>query len=294
MPKHTKLIDRGHKFVRLTQEFFIFTIPGVAMYTWKQMSEAQLFMVASSLAYTTILSIIPVLAVSFAIFQTFGGMSKLYNTLEPMILENLAQGASAEVIATLHSFINNTHVGAVGVGGMIGLIFTSMSMLSSSENAINMVWQTQISRSIFQRISTYWLFITLGPLALSVAVGMATSLHRPLSHFLPSGLGIFLINIAFFFGVYKWVPNARVKSVYAFISAVVTATCWNIARAGYTLYTKKIVTYNAIYGSLGAVPILLLWIYIIWIIVLTGAALTAALQKRVEQTLKAAAPKIKK
>jgi len=272
-------LDRIQKFIKIT-------LPGVARDTAKQMGEAKLLMVASSLAYTTILSIIPVLAVSFAIFQAFGGMKKLYDTIEPIILSNLAHGASEEVIAALHRFINNTHAGAVGVGGMIGLIFTSMSMLSSAENAINLVWQTKVTRGFFQRVSSYWLFITLGPLALSVAVGFATSSNLPLRHLLPDGTGMFLINIGLFFIIYKWVPQAQVKWGYALISAVVTATFWNIARLGYTFYTKTVVTYNAVYGSLGAVPVLLLWIYIIWVIILGGAALTAALQKRVESSLK--------
>jgi membrane protein len=258
------------------------TIFGIFQDTLKQMKQAQLLTVASSLAYTTILSIIPVLAVSFAIFQAFGGMQKLYEVIEPMILSYLAEGADEQAIEALHRFIGNIHAGAVGVGGLIGLIFTSMSMLFSAEKAINHVWQAPITRGLFQRISSYWLFITLGPLALSVLVGFATTSNLPISKFFPSGTGMFLITVSIFFCVYKWVPHVRVKWQYALISAAVTSTFFNLARLGYSLYTKNVVTYNAVYGSLGAVPILLLWIYIVWVIVLGGAALTAALQKRTQ------------
>ncbi len=253
---------------------------GVGLDTFKQIKEVQLLTVASSLAYTTILSIIPVLAVSFAIFQAFGGMQKVYGVIEPIILSYLAEGADEKAIQTLHSFIGNIHAGTVGVGGLIGLIFTSMSMLFSAEKAINLIWKAPLTRSLFQRVSAYWLFITLGPLALSIAVGFATSSNFSLWGLLPNGTGMFLISIALFFCVYKWVPHVVVKWPFALISAAITATFFNLARVGYSLYTKKVVTYNAVYGSLGAVPILLLWIYIVWVIVLTGAALTAAMQKR--------------
>lgn len=245
-----------------------------------QFQEAQLLTVASSLAYTTILSIIPLLAVSFAIFQAFGGVEKIYQVLEPIILSNLAHGVSDDAIDTIHKFINNTHAGALGIGGLIGLIFTSMSLLFSAEKAIHTVWQTKITRSIFQRIASYWLFITLGPLGLAIAVGIATSSNFPLSKLFPSGTGLFLIAVGIFFSVYKWAPQARVKWQFALISAFFTAVLWNLARLGYTIYTDHVVTYSKIYGSLGAIPILLLWIYILWVIILTGVALTAALQKR--------------
>src|SRR4051794_41077077 len=93
--------------------------------TWIQMKEAQLLMAASSLAYTTILSIIPVLAVSFAVFQAFGGLDKVYDVVEPLILSNLSEGTGDQVIDNIHTFIQNTHANVVGAGGFIALVFTS-------------------------------------------------------------------------------------------------------------------------------------------------------------------------
>jgi membrane protein len=246
------------------------------------MKRAQLLLVASSLAYTTILSIIPMMAVSFAIFKAFGGMEKLYQTIEPFILQNLAEGSSTEVIAALRRFVDNTHASAIGITGFVGLIFTSMSMLNSIESAINRVWGAPARRRIFQRIATYWLFITLGPLAASVAVGIASGSSFPLPNLVPSGTGVFLLTILFFTAVFRWVPNTDVHWPYAVFSGIQTAVLLALARAAYGLYTSRVVSYNKIYGSLGAVPILLLWIYIVWAIILTGAAVSAALQHRLE------------
>jgi membrane protein len=256
-------------------------LKGIRHDVWREIEEAQLFLVASSLAYTTILSIIPVLAVSFAVFEAFGGLEKLYGTIEPFILENLAEGSSDEVMSVLKKFISNAHTATIGASGFVALLFTSMSMLSSVEKAINRIWNVRVTRPLFQRFATYWLIVSLGPLALAVAVGFATSSSIPLQKLLP-GTGIFVLFIGIFFAVYKYVPQRIVNWKPALLSATLTTVLWFLAQQGYSLYTRKVVTYNKIYGSLGAVPILLLWIYIAWLIILGGAALTAVLQRRRE------------
>jgi membrane protein len=254
----------------------------LAKETWRQMQRANLLLVASSLAYTTILSLIPMLAVSFAIFKAFGGLERLYQVIEPFILSNLAEGSSEDAIVALRRFLENVHTSAVGIGGFVGLVLTSMSMLHSIEGAINTVWGAPMRRNYFQRIVSYWFFITLGPLALSVGLGVVTTSNLPLSQFVPDGTGIFFLTIFFFTAVFKWVPNCDVHWPYAIGAAAVTAVFLTFARVLYALYTSTAVSYNKIYGSLSAVPIFLLWIYIVWVIVLTGAALSAALQSRLE------------
>lgn len=242
--------------------------------------ECQLLTVASSLAYTTLLSLIPLLAVSFAIFQAFGGLDRLFSTVEPFILANLAEGSGEEVAAHLRKFIDNAHAGAIGAGGFVALLGTSVSLLFSIEKAINRIWKAPIERSWFQRIASYWFFITLGPLALAVAIGVVTSEALPIQKILPSGSGMLLLSTAGFLWLFKVVPNRTVLWRPALISALFTSIGFNLARASYQIYTQKLVSYNRIYGSLGAVPILLLWIYVVWVIVLGGVVLTTVFQKR--------------
>jgi membrane protein len=246
-------------------------------------NDAQLFTTASSLAYTTILSIIPVLALSFVIFRAFGGLERLYNTLEPFILSNLSQGTSKDVMQRISGLINNVSAGTIGAGGFLGLIFTSMSLMLSIENSFNRIWKVVNTRSWFHRIASYWLFITLGPLALSVGLGIATSSHFPLTQFLPSWSGGFALVACLLTLVYKYVPNTQVRWKYALISGFWTTVIWNLTRLGYDLYVARIASYNRIYGSLAAIPILLFWIYLTWLAILAGAALTATFQKRLEQ-----------
>jgi membrane protein len=245
----------------------------------QQMNQAQLFMVASSLAYTTILSIIPALAVSFAIFKIFGGMDKLYGVIEPLILSYLVKGTGDEVLTTVHQMIDQVQVTTLGLGGMLGLIVTSMAMFSSIEKAINRVWHLKVTRHFFHRIASYWLLMTLGPVALAVVIGLATSTRLPGIIVVPGWVGIIGMTVGAFFFAYKFVPQTKVCWQPALIAAAVTAVVWNLASLGYGLYTKRVLTYHTLYGSLAAVPIMLLWIYIMWLVILGGAALTAVLQR---------------
>ena len=250
--------------------------------TFHQIQEVQLPQVASSLAFTTILSIIPLLAISFSVFKAFGGLEKLYGAIEPFVITHLTEGASEEAIAAIRKFIGNIHAATLGVTGLFGLIFTSMVMLSSAEKAINRVWKTTLTRPLLQRISLYWLFITLGPIALSVALGAATSADFPVTRLLPSGVMIPFISTGLFTAIYKWVPHRKVNWRPACAAALFTVFFTSLARTAFSLYTRKMVSYDKIYGSLEAIPILLLWIYIVWLIVLSGAALSAALQRRLD------------
>jgi membrane protein len=246
----------------------------------KHIKDSQIFLVASSLAYTTILSIIPLLAVSFSIFKAFGGLDKNRDSIQNLIIQNLGENSGEQAMQTIQGFISNAHTGALGITGLIGLIVTSMSMLSSAENSINRVWNTPVSRPLFYRISSYWVFITLGPIAMSFALGFSTSTRMALPNFIPNGFGESILAIAFFFGVYKFTPNTNVNWRSALIASVFTSIALLIAKYGYGIYVQKFVSYDKIYGSLGAIPIFLLWVYILWIVILLGAAVSAVFQKR--------------
>jgi len=250
--------------------------------TLKNISESNLLLIASSLAFTTTLSIIPLLAVSFSIFKTFGGLMALSNTLEPFILQNLAEGTSQEVLNKIRVFISNTNAGAIGISGFLILLLTSISLLSNIDKAIHLIWKIKIKRSFFHRISVYWLFISLGPLLVAFLIGFLSSTE--FTNILSSSKEVVfnLIAFLFFFVIYKWIPNTKVNLIAAFISTVFTSSFWLIAKSSYGYYLKNFVSYNQVYGSLAAIPIMLLWIYILWVIFLSGAAICAAIQKRID------------
>jgi membrane protein len=246
---------------------------------------ANLFQTAGSLAYTTILSIIPFLAVSLSIFQAFKGLDRVYEAIEPMIVENLAENAGQQAMESIRNFISNIHAGTLGIGGLIGLILTSMSLLNSAERALNRIWDTPLRRTWFERISSYWLFITIGPVSLAGVLGF-TGASTASPKVLPSGVWGYLILSSALLVVYKWVPNRHVRWSPALIPAALMALVFVVARGVYGIYVREIVAYNKIYGSLAAVPILILWIWIVWVIVLIGAAVSASLQAELERETK--------
>lgn len=250
--------------------------------THKYVREAQLLLFASSLAYTTLLSIVPLLAVSFAIFQAFGGLEKLYQHMEPYLLEYLAEGNSQEVTQRVRQFISNIHGGALGASGFFALILTCLSMFQSVDTAINRVWKTTNQRPWFYRMTTYWFFITLGPLAFAVILGTLSSNSMSVPGFFPKGTAGFVLGLGLFYLIYRLVPNRNVHWSSALTSSIFTTTCLGVARLAYSFYTKTVLSYSKIYGGLAAIPILILWIYIVWVIVLLGAALGSALQKRLD------------
>lgn len=253
------------------------------------MQEAQLFITASSLAYTTLMSLIPVLAVSFSVFKAFGGLEHLYGVIEPWVIENLTEGTDEQVLTIIRGMIGNIHAGALGIGGFIGLILTSTSLFWNIENAIQRVWKAKPRQGWFRRFAVYWLLITLGPLGISIALGLAgmgqmsgtpSNSDATTVRFIPYGGVIFFFTAALLVLIYKYVPNRKVNWRPAIAGGLVTGVVWNLARAGYGFYIGNLVHYRNIYGSIAALPILLLWLYIIWLILLSGTALTAAFQKR--------------
>ena len=245
----------------------------------RRLEEAGLFTLAASLSYTTLLSIVPFLAVSFSIFQVFGGMDRLYNLAEPFIMSHLAAGTGQEVTAFLQQSIGRAQTTAIGIGGLVGLVVTSMSLLYSIEKAIHQIWKIPMQKKVLSRLPKYWLFITWGPLALSIVIGAVVSNENiPITRLIPSQLAFLIVSVSGFFCLYKFVPEVSVRWQCAMVAAIITALLWTVVQDAYGLYAKTFMAYHTLYGSLGAVPVMLVWLYVVWVIVLTGAAISASLQ----------------
>jgi len=230
----------------------------------------QLNKTASSLAYTTILSVIPLLAISLVTFRAMGGMEQIYKKVTPFLIENLSEPAGIKAQKTIEHFIDNIHSKEIGIIGFIMLIITSMTLLSTIETVMNQIWKSKSKRTLFFRVSSYWFFISLGPLALSVVIGMP-GYHAKI------GTAFFLYFFFFFF--YKFVPNEKVYWRPAAIAALFTFVFITASRIGIVFYAKQAISYHTIYGGLAAIPIFLIWIHAAWLIVLLGGILSFELQK---------------
>lgn len=238
----------------------------------------------SSLTYITLLSIVPLLALAFSILKAFGGLERASDRLMPFIMQNLAAGSAEKVSEYLTGMIDNVHAGGISGVSVLALFWSVTGLLSNIEESLNEIWGVQKGRPLFQRFTNYIVLIVMGPLLLSVSLSALMSLPglpvvNTILDFLPFGRKLLLLPPFFFTWTiftmaYRMLPNTAVRLRPAVIGGVVAGTGWELAKLLYIWAAKSIFNYGPIYGSLAALPIFLLWIYITWLIFLCGAQLS--------------------
>jgi membrane protein len=213
------------------------------------------------------------------------------NALEP-ILQQLA-GDSEETISRLIAYVNNTNMKSVGAIGLLMLIVTVVSLMGSIEEAFNAVWGVRETRSLQRRFSDYLSFVIVGPILLIAATSMTSSLQSQwvLQWLIQNtylGEAILMLFrllpylsvwIAMVF-LYIFIPNTRVRFSSAVTGGIIAGTAWQMAQWGYFHFQVGVANYNAIYGTLSALPVFLVWIYTSWLIVLFGLEIVFAHQHR--------------
>ena len=237
---------------------------------------------ASALTFITMLSLVPALAVAFAIVRVLG-QDSLRRVVHDFIFANLAPGAREQVGAYLDEFIARASAGAWGGLGGLFLLVSAVSLLQNIEGSLNEIWGVAEARPIVQRVLIYWGVLTLGPIALGVSLLATGHLQRyaESSGLLPKSL-LELVSLAatvlLLTFLYLAAPNARVRLGAALGGGLIAGVAWELAKRAYALYAAKSFQYSAIYGSLGAVPLFLLWVFVSWLLVLFGARLAYAIQ----------------
>jgi membrane protein len=235
---------------------------------------------AASLTYTTIFSLVPLLSVVFFLFKVFGGLSDLQSLVRPYIYRTIAPGAQEKVITTLNSLVESINFSTIGALGTVVLVVAVILLLSEMEYALNEIWMTRNRRPLFYRIAMYWTSLTVGPLLLAVSLVIMATLQSSnaikivegyINIDLFSRLPYFLVWIAFT-GLYIFMPGAPVKLSAALTGGFIAGTLWHLAGKAFTIYTTRFVFYYPlVYGPLSAIPLLLLWVFICWMIFLLGA-----------------------
>jgi len=252
-----------------------FRVAGVSL--WKfQVDRA--FLRASALTYTTLLSLVPLLAFMFSILKGLGVQQRL----EPLLLEHLAVG-NEEVVTQILQYVDRTKVGALGAVGLVALLFTAVSVLGNVELSFNDIWKIRRGRSFIRKVSDYTAMLVVGPVLLLASLSLTTTLQSPavlerLS--ILSGAVSALLKLLPFFAVwiaftalYLIMPNRRVPLGSALLGGAVAGAVWQAAELLYVRFQFGITRYNAIYGAMAQLPLLLAWVYLSWCIVLLGAEL---------------------
>ena len=241
--------------------------------------------VAGSLAFTTLLSIVPLLAASFALFTRFPVFTRFKDALQEFSLNRLLPADIARtVLKYLNQFVGNAS-GLTWVGSLF-LLGTAIAMLLTVENALNQMWKVRKNRPFFKRVGLYLLMLAVGPpvlglslwatsYLLGISLGLIGALPRSLAFVLD--LGPLLLGLAVLTSMFYLVPNTKVRLRDAFAGGLIASVAFELGKRGFTNYLVKVPTYKALYGAFAALPMFLLWVYFSWLVTLVAAMLTANL-----------------
>jgi membrane protein len=252
---------------------------------WRHFREDRSFEAAASLSYTSLLAIVPLMAVMLGVISAFPVFDQWANELESYIFSNFVPAAGDAVQEHLNQFVERT-AGLTGAGTLF-LIITALLLMSTIERSLNRIWRVAKPRGITGRLLTYWSVLTLGPLLMGGSLAL-TSYLAALPLLAPEAVGgvlqevflsvtPFLVALISFALVFLVVPNRRVRFRHALAGAFISAVLFELAKFGFVLYVTHFPTYEKLYGALAAVPIFLVWIYVSWVVVLLGASVAAAL-----------------
>ena len=250
---------------------------------YQRFREDRLGLTAGSLTFTTLMALVPLLTVMLALFAAFPMFAQFQGALEKFFLQSLVPDSIARpVLRALTQFA--TQASRVGSAGLLFLLATALALMLTIDRTLNGIWRVRRARPFAQRLLVYWAALTLGPLALGVSLSVtsyALSASRGLVGALPGGVNLLFGALQFALlagamaGLFRYVPNTYVRWPHAWSGALFVALGFEGAKAGLAWYVEKLGSFSAVYGAFATLPILLLWIYLGWVIVLLGAVIAA-------------------
>ncbi|EDP58843.1 virulence factor BrkB family protein [Vibrio sp. AND4] len=256
-------------------------------YLLKRMTHDRVNVNAGYLAYITLLSIVPMLTVLLSILSKFPVFENVGETLQGYVIDNFVPAAGDAVRTALQEFVSNTGK-MTAVGGAF-LFVAALMLISNIDKNLNYIWRVKDKRLPVFSFSMYWMVLTLGPILVGASIAATsyvTSLKLMENETLSGAYDLFLrwlpllLSFFAFMGLYFLVPNKKVYLSHGAIGAAIAAVLFELSKKGFAFYITQFPSYQLIYGALAAIPILFVWVYLCWLIVLIGAEVTAALGER--------------
>lgn len=247
--------------------------------------EDRSFESAGALSYTSLLALVPLMAVMFGVVSAFPVFDRWAIEIETYIFTNFVPAAGDQIRDYLQEFVGRT-AGLTGAG-TIFLIATAILLMATIEKSLNRIWRVRAQRRPASRLVIYWAVLTLGPLLMGASL-VLTSYLAALPLLAPEAvrgalqgfmlhLTPFLVAMIGFALVFIIVPNRRVRWHHALAGALLSAILFELAKRGFVWYVTHFPTYERLYGALATIPLFLVWIYVSWVVVLLGASVAAAL-----------------
>ena len=250
----------------------------------RRFSKDRVLVAAASLSYTSLLAIVPLFAIAFSVMMAFPVFDGMTQKLLSIVLSYTAPHIGGELENYVDRFVTNTS--ELTVLGVVWLAVTAVMLLSTIESAFNAIWRVEKSRPFGMRLLAYWTTVTLGPLLMGAGLSFSTVLFAvhnsqalgvDLSFVREAGLRMlpFLFAVGGFTILYLALPNRRVPFKYAVLGSVVAGVLFELLKAGFGIYVANAGSFRSVYGSLAALPVFLVWMYLAWAVVLFGAIVAA-------------------
>jgi membrane protein len=241
------------------------------------------FRLCGSLAFTSLLCVVPVITVAFSVFSVFPGFNDLTVAVNRFLVESLLpERITRSVIEYLNEFARNA--AALTTVGLLLIGFTAFVLIGTIEQAFNKIWHVRRVRPLGARVLMYWGVMTLGPILVGASLSMTSLLvqhslglagdHASVADALLTLVPIVLMTIAFTL-LYVVVPSRPVALCHALVGGVAAAVMFELAKRGFALYVGRFGSYTLVYGTFAAVPVFLVWVYVSWVVTTLGAEIAA-------------------
>jgi len=252
----------------------------LARHVWTHFQDDRCFEEAASLSYTSLLAMVPLLAVAFGIISAFPVFHQWSSSLQSFIFKNFLPDTGEQIVPYIDTFLASAS--SLTLPGTVTLILTALLLMVRIEVALNRIWRVDRNRSLTNRIVMYWSVLTLGPILIAAAVALSAQKLFGASGYLGElspgmhSFGIFLLSWLLFTLFFVVVPNRPVRIRHAVVGAFLSTLLFTLAKLAFVAYVSN-ANYRVIYGALATIPIFLFWLYLVWIVVLLGASLAASL-----------------
>lgn len=254
-------------------------------YVRRRFREDRCVQFAASLTYTTLLALVPIITIALTVLSAFPVFTELMTQLKVFILSNFVPTSAGKIISVYMQQFSE-QAARLTVLGVALLGVTAFMLMLTIDHAFNVIWRVRRKRSMLHRFLIYWAALTLGPLLIGASLSL-TSYLLSLSLGLVKGLPIIgmvalkivpvALTIMALALLYLIVPSRRVSFRHALIGGVVAGLAFELMKKVFALYIANFTTYTLVYGAFASIPIFLVWIYLSWLVVLSGAVIAAAL-----------------
>jgi len=257
---------------------------GFLRFVLRRWSEDRCPQIAGSLAFTTLLALVPVFAIAVAMLSRAPFFEEVMVQVKVFLLQNLVPEIADKIITVyMEQFRENA--ARLTTVGLVALLFTAMALMLTVDRSINAIWRVRRSRPFWISVLSYVVLLSVGPLLIGVSVSITTYLmalsarvdvpeeaHSVLLQAAPAA-----VSAVAFFLLYRLVPNRRVPWQHAAAGGVLAAVIFEFAKEVFAFYVAHAPAYSVVYGTFAALPFFLLWVYVSWLVVLFGAELAASL-----------------